>query len=426
MSELHTGNATAGMLEEALDRIQEQHPMLASLRSKAAAAFRAQGLPSKKHEEYRYIPFDRFYNSADSTLNGADAPAWEMEGAKITFANGNVQSIHVPEGSVAEGTLIVSLRDAIESKNVQALSHLGTAANSEADPFIALNTALFQDGIFIYLPKGSVQSQAIHLILESTSDAAEWEQPRILVVAEAQAEARLVQWTCGSVQDRPKFMNVVAELFAAEAAQVDYLQIADAPQLAVVQHTEMQVHRKGNVRHLAFSLEGRLIRNTLQLILCDAHCEGHLYGFYHPRGAQLFDSHTLVDHRMPHCESNELYKGVIADKATAVFNGKVYVRPDAQKTNAYQSNKNILMSEEATVNTKPQLEIYADDVKCSHGSSTGVIDPEQLFYLRSRGIRTEKAQSLLLQAYAGEILDFVKDLPLREQLRERLLERFQS
>lgn len=129
---------------------------------------------------------------------------------------------------------------------------------------------------------------------------------------------------------------------------------------------------------------------------------------------------------MPHCESNELYKGVIADKATAVFNGKVYVRPDAQKTNAYQSNKNILMSEDATVNTKPQLEIYADDVKCSHGSSTGVIDPEQLFYLRSRGIRTEKAQSLLLQAYAGEILDFIKDFPLREQLRERLLERFQS
>lgn len=281
MSELHTGNATAGMLEEALDRIQEQHPMVASLRSKAAAAFRAQGLPSKKHEEYRYIPFDRFYNPADSTLNGADAPAWEMEGAQITFANGKVQSIQVPDGSVAEGTLILSLRDAIESKNVQALSHLGTAANSQADPFIALNTALFQDGIFIYLPKGSVQSQAIHLILESTSDNAEWEQPRILVVAEAQAEARLVQWTRGSVQDRPKFMNVVAELFAAEAAQVDYLQIADAPQLAVVQHTEMQVHRNGNLRHFAFSLEGRLVRNTLQLILCDSHCEGHLYGFYH-------------------------------------------------------------------------------------------------------------------------------------------------
>jgi Fe-S cluster assembly protein SufD len=148
--------------------------------------------------------------------------------------------------------------------------------------------------------------------------------------------------------------------------------------------------------------------------------EAHLFGYYHPTEGQVFDNHTLMDHRFPHCESNELYKGVISGNGKAVFNGKVHVHPNAQKTNAFQSNKNILLSDDATVNTKPQLEIYADDVKCSHGSSTGYLDPEQLFYLRSRGIAEEKARALLLHAYAGEILEHINIPVLKQTLSVQL------
>jgi Fe-S cluster assembly protein SufD len=166
-----------------------------------------------------------------------------------------------------------------------------------------------------------------------------------------------------------------------------------------------------------------LVRNNLNIVLDSPNCEAHLYGYYHPIQNQVFDNHTLVDHRFPRCESNELYKGVIDNKATAIFNGKVYVRKDAQKTNAYQSNKNILLCDEATINTKPQLEIYADDVKCSHGSSTGILDPEQVFYLRSRGISLDKARSLLLTAYASEIVEHIPHTSLRESVAQLISER---
>lgn len=411
------------------------NPMIASFRENAANAFRKQGFPSKKHEEYRYIAMDKFlrkdYNHpltapSPSIVQLPESILIDSEAHRLVMVNGFFAPAlsNVPEG--IQGFTAGSLADAIRNKNVTALTHIGTLSNPEADPFLALNSAMFADGIFIHLAKNVVIEKSIQIIQLTTSDEPIFVLPRVLVVAEDGAQLTLIGITPESPEKQDIFINTVTEVHCGKNANVHLVQVYDSKEISVIHHTEAHVHTHGNFSHYAIHLNGRLVRNNLNIVLADAHCEAHLYGYYHPTGEQIFDSHTLVDHRMPNCESNELYKGVIDDNGTAIFNGKVYVRQDAQKTNAYQSNKNILLNEDATVNTKPQLEIYADDVKCSHGSSTGVLDPEQMFYLRSRGISTPKARALLLNAYAGEILEKLPSEKLRNTLTELLQEKYSA
>ena len=411
------------------------NPMIASFRENAANAFRKQGFPSKKHEEYRYIAMDKFlrkdYNhplsaSSHSIEKLPESILIDSEAHRLVMVNGFFApnlSI-VPEG--IEGFTAGSLAEAIRKKNITALTHIGTLSNPDSDPFLALNSAMFADGIFIHLAKNVKVEKPIQIIQLTTSDEPIFILPRVLVVAEDGAQVTLVGLTPETAEKQDVFINTVTEVHCGKNAIVHLVQAYDHKDVSAVHHTEAHVHTHGNFSHYAIHLNGRLVRNNLNIVLADAHCEAHLFGYYHPTNDQIFDSHTLVDHRMPHCESNELYKGVVDGNGTAIFNGKVYVRQDAQKTNAYQSNKNILLSEDATVNTKPQLEIYADDVKCSHGSSTGVLDPEQMFYLRSRGITTPKARALLLNAYAGEILEKLPSEKLRNTLTELLLEKYSA
>ena len=189
-----------------------------------------------------------------------------------------------------------------------------------------------------------------------------------------------------------------------------------------VNTVQVNVNRYANYITNTFTFNGALVRNNLNVELASDLCESHLNGLFISSGTKLIDNHTLVDHQKPNCESNELYKGIAKDKSTGVFNGKIYVRKDAQKTNAYQSSKNILLSEDATINTKPQLEIYADDVKCSHGTSTGKVDEAALFYLKSRGIGDENARKLLLQAFAQEVIDKIEI----EELKEKVIKLFEK
>jgi Fe-S cluster assembly protein SufD len=182
---------------------------------------------------------------------------------------------------------------------------------------------------------------------------------------------------------------------------------------------------KSCIHAVTISLNGDIVRNNLNMVMETAHSEAHMYGLYFLNGATHVDNHTVVDNVQPHCQSNELYKGIIDDSATAVFNGKIYVQKDAQKTNAFQSNKNILLSEAATVNTKPQLEIFADDVKCSHGCTIGQLDEEALFYLQSRGISKKAAQSLLVQAFAIDILEHIKPIEIRAYVEQLISERLE-
>lgn len=411
------------------------NPMIAGFRENAANALRKQGFPSKKHEEYRYISMDKFLRkdfnhplspSAHSINQLPASNLIDQEAYSLVLVNGYFDNklSNLPRN--IQGFTACSLAEAIREKNVMALTHIGTLSNPENDPFLALNSAMFADGIFIHLAKNVQLEKPVQIIQLTTADEPIFVLPRVLVVAEDGSNVTLIGITPESPDKLDVFINTVTEVHCGKNAFVHLTQIYDNSQISTVHHTEAHVHTHGNFSHYAMHLNGKLIRNNLNIVLADSNCEAHLFGYYHPTGEQVFDSHTLVDHRMPHCESNELYKGVVDGNGTAIFNGKVYVRQDAQKTNAYQSNKNILLSEDATVNTKPQLEIYADDVKCSHGSSTGVLDPEQMFYLRSRGISTPKARALLLNAYAGEILEKLPSEKLRNTLAELLQERYSA
>lgn len=411
-----------------------ENQVLRGFREKSAEAFAKLGFPGKKHEEYRYINFTSIlspeysYSFSPST---SEIPSNVLENSlvlndafRVVLVNGHFSENASQLTGLTNGVVVESLASAIRRNDVHALSHLGTLANNEADAFIALNSALFVDGLFVYLPKGVQLEKPLQIIQVSTGDAQQITMPRILLVAESDTNAQIVHTQLSLASTSASFSNTVAEVLVEQNAFVQWTTLqAEENSASHVNTLEAHVKKGGNFSTVTISLGGQTLRNNLQIALDEAACEAHLYGYYHPTAGQTFDQHTLVDHRFPKCESNELYKGVIDADGTAVFNGKVYVRKDAQKTNAYQSNKNILLSEQATVNTKPQLEIYADDVKCSHGSSTGVLDPEQLFYLRSRGISVEKARALLLSAYAGEVLEKIPHEALREALADALAER---
>jgi Fe-S cluster assembly protein SufD len=239
---------------------------------------------------------------------------------------------------------------------------------------------------------------------------------RSFINIQANAEVTLIEsfYNIGSAK---VFSNFVSEKFVGENAKLTCHTFQNEGALSYSVNTnQVKINKYSNYSNTTMTLSGELVRNNHNVVLADSNCEAHLNGLFISNGTQQIDNHTLIDHQMPHCESNELYKGIAKDKSVGTFNGKIFVRKDAQKTNAYQSSKNILMSDDATINTKPQLEIYADDVKCSHGTSTGKIDTEALFYLKARGIGEESARKLLLQAFAQELINKIEIPSLQERV----------
>jgi Fe-S cluster assembly protein SufD len=250
-------------------------------------------------------------------------------------------------------------------------------------------------------------------------------QPRSLVHISENAQMQLVEThtTLGSGQS---FTNGVVEIVVEKDAVLEYYKIQnDAAHTNQVSTTHIRQVGKSYTHTVTISLNGNIVRNNLNVVLEADHCESHLYGLYFLKGNTHVDNHTTVDNVKPNCFSNELYKGIINDSATGVFNGKIFVQPQAQKTNAYQSNKNILLSDTASVNTKPQLEIFADDVKCSHGCTIGRLDEEGLFYLQSRGIREDVARSLLVHAFAVDVLEHIKPAAIRKYVDQLISKRLE-
>jgi len=413
------------------DTRAESNPLLVELRNKALESFRKQGIPTKKTEEYRYIDFASFLH--DDMRVEVSKPELYPSVEAHSFIDAAAPTLFLINGYFepslsrnCDGITALSLADAINQRNADVLSHLGLAAEVGQDPLADINTACFCDGLFLKIAKRSQFNQIIQIVQLSSAMSPVLINPRILILAEQGCEAEVVHLSTAGLNSELTFSNTVIEVHLEAEAQLRLSSIQHDAGLSSVCNTIAHVAKGANLQHVSISLEGKLIRNNLQAVLTESGSEANLHGYYHPTEKSLFDNHTLVDHRQPHCQSNELYKGVVDGKATAVFNGKIYVRKNAQKTNAFQSNKNILLSADATVNTKPQLEIYADDVKCSHGSSTGLLDPDQLFYLRARGISLPKAKALLLHAYAGEILSAVHSDFHREALRSYLEQRFEA
>ncbi|MCH8960119.1 MAG: Fe-S cluster assembly protein SufD [Bacteroidetes bacterium] len=289
---------------------------------------------------------------------------------------------------------------------------------------MAPRARLAKKPIILVWPLDASLKAAVMTRATLTPDEDAFVQPRRLVVVEENAQLKLIQRLAPRTETRT-FVNAVTEVFVGAHAHVDRYEIQDDPAHTSVVNNVRVYQQTGSVyRNSTFTFSGEIIRNNVTILPDAEHCETHLYGLFLSNGVMHVDNHTLVDHARPHCFSNELYKGILDDRSTGVFNGKVLVRRDAQQTNAYQSNKSILLTDTARMYSKPELEIYADDVKCSHGATTGQLDDDALFYLRSRGLTEKRARAILLTAFARDVLDNVVIEPLRAYLDTLVTARF--
>ena len=311
-----------------------------------------------------------------------------------------------------------------ERKIVWQLSYVGQFADVKADPFTAWNTAAWTHGVFIQVPDNTVVNKPVLIYnLHDARDGQVISAIRNLFIVGKNSEVTIVE-KFDSLGEHSHFSNSVTEAVVGPNAGLELYSVQNDSGNRYQQGlTHIHQSDSSRVNTFTFTLNGKLVRNNLQLSLDGEGIESHMFGLYLVTGDTLADNHTVVDHRKPNSFSNEIYKGIMDGNSKGVFNGKIYVRPQAQKTNAFQANRNILLSDKAGVNTKPQLEIWADDVKCSHGCTTGQLDEEAMFYLQARGINKETARAMMLYAFAVEILDNVKNTELKEYFDHLVSER---
>ena len=408
---------------------------LASLRDDAFSCFNRLGFPTTRLEEWRFTNVAPIAQTAfvappadagDLRTDLAALHLPQLGGSELVFVNGTF----APELSTTEGlpagvrtrSLAAALADDDDAGTVA--SHLGRLARVESQAFTALNTAFLRDGAVVDVASGVVVESPIHLLFVTRSGADPvLSQPRVLVLTGANSQVRVVESHAGD-GEMAYLSNTVTEISVADHAVVDhYIVVREAESAFHVGSLHATLGRASNFSSHTITLGGAIVRNEASVVLAGEGGECTLNGLYLASGRQLVDNQTTIDHAQPHCDSHELYKGILDGRSRAVFNGKIIVRLDAQKTDAKQSNKALLLSENAQITTKPQLEIFADDVKCTHGATVGQLDTDALFYLRSRGLSWEQARRLLTHAFAADLLGHVKVKAIRAQLDAQLLER---
>jgi len=402
------------------------------LRKRAFARFEELGFPTSRTEDYRFTNVSGIAKHAFQTVADGNAvlAADDLRQAEIAFDSG-IRKVFV-NGHFAErlsrneplprAVVCSNLADALQGDSAQA--HLAEHADFENQPFVALNTAYFQDGGFIVIPPGTALEKPIYLVFVTGRDARTIaSQPRNLIVVGKGSRLQLVEIYLG-LEDHRYFTNAVTEIVAGEGSVIDHYKLQRESLSAYhIAATRVSLERGSNFKTHYLSLGGGLVRNEVRIRFDAEGSEATVNGLYLAGGTQHIDNFTVIDHAQPRCASHELYKGILDGKAHGVFNGKIFVRQDAQKTDAKQTNKVLLLSEDATINTKPQLEIFADDVKCTHGATVGQLDAEALFYLRSRGIGLGEARGLLTFAFANDIISRIEIGPLRAQMEQYLMTR---
>jgi len=401
----------------------------------ALAEFDKLGFPTTRNEEWKYSNVKDLtsvlYNfNADSSITPADLEDLKIpsqEANILYFVNGHYKAELSVLVSSASQIIIDSLQEAYKKDPVLVNSYFNELMKDENDAFSALNTAFAHDGVFIHIPDNQTVEHPV--ILRFVSDARVQNvgsQPRNIIAVGRNAHVKVAE-AYRTLGNERSFTNTVTEIFVSEDAGVEYYKVQNESENAYhIGTTKVKMLDRSQFYSGTVTLNGRFTRNNLNIILDGERCEAHMYGLYFPDGIQHVDNHTVADHRKPNSESNELYKGILRDRSKGVFNGKIFVRPDAQKTNAFQSCKNIVLSTEATMNTKPQLEIFADDVKCSHGTTTGQIDEEALFYMRSRGISRSEAMALLMFAFCADVISQIRIDSIREYLEGVIAEKLTS
>jgi Fe-S cluster assembly protein SufD len=405
---------------------------LQDLRDRAAGRFVALGFPTIRDEEWRFtnvapIAATEFKPAGSDAALATEADLagylYSDAAVRLVIVNGHLASGLSRTAGLPPGVRVGSLGAALTDHPEVVQRYLGQLAEFGNRAFTALNTALATDGAYVYIPDGVVLERPIHLLFVTTASPTSgpvMSNARALIVAGERSQARIVETYVGP-RGASYFTNAVTEVVAGESSVVDHYKVQqesfDAFHVA-----SMHVHaaRNANFSSHSFSLGGRLVRNDVSALLDGEGAECTLNGLYVADGERLVDNHTAIDHAKAHCPSHEIYKGILGGRARSVFNGKIIVRQDAQKTDAKQTNRALLLSDEAMINTKPQLEIFADDVKCTHGAAIGQLDEDAIFYLRARGLTYFEARDMLIHAFAGDILDRVKIEPLRVALEAEL------
>jgi FeS assembly protein SufD len=431
--------STVDNIKEQLSRLQSEQrdSGLKNIRQNALNAFDKMGIPNTRHEEWKYTRISALFNQDYQIQNGQpvaisaqDIDAIRLPGHEnaheLVFVNG-VFSQPFSKIHPNQELVIIPLEEAANNEYASIVSeNLGHSSRYAKDGINALNTAWMYGGVFIDVKRAKIASHPIYIYHVTDSRTANiLAQPRSLVHLNEGSQVQVVE-TFATIGMQSSFTNQVIELVLEEDARLEYYKIQnDAVHASQVSTTHVRQRGKSFAHTVTISLNGNVVRNNLNIIMEAPYCESHLYGLYLQKGNSHIDNHTLVDNVKPNCYSNELYKGIMDENATGVFNGKIFVRQDAQKTNAYQSNKNILLSNNASVNTKPQLEIFADDVKCSHGCTIGSLDKEAMFYLRSRGVTEKSARSLLMHAFADDIMEHIKPEAIRQYVDKLISERLE-
>lgn len=407
---------------------------LVNLRGRAGESFEALDFPTTRVEAWKYtnvapILKTPFRQLLDLELGGLTAESIasftfaESRQSQLVFVNGLFARELSNLSALPAGVTVSNLAEVPAELGKTVSNHLGVYADYRDQVFTALNTANISDGAFVHIPKGKAIEAPIHLLFVSTSAEATISHPRILIVAEEGSIATVIE-SYVSPNEGVYFTNAVTEVFAAEDAVLDHYRLQTESERAFhIGTTEVHQQRKSNYTSYAISLGSDLARHNLNVAVSDEHIETTIDGLYIVTGNQHTDSHTVIDHQKPHSNSHQLYKGILDGRGRAVFNGKVFVREGALLTDARQLNKNLLLSPEAHVDTKPELEIFADDVKCSHGATVGQLEGDELFYLASRGISQERAQALLTFGFAEDVIRKIKLKSVREQLDRMVLDK---
>jgi Fe-S cluster assembly protein SufD len=439
MTQNNSGNAVEPIMKH-FERLAsaKQLKWLLPLRKAGMASFTELGFPKLSDEDWRFtnvapiaqLPFSP---AREAVVNGAETKAIKesafakFSGHRLVFVNGFFSAELSSIKPVSGGVRIENLSAALAKDSGFIKKHIGKYAHTANNAFAALNQAFFTDGAFIHVPAGVEVVEPIQLIrISSTKNSGETILPRDLIVTEANSKLTVMESYISTV-NAAYFTNAVTEIVVGENAFVEHVKLqdeaADAFHIATIAG---EFGRTSNVNVHSFALGAKLSRNNIRAKLAGEGLECILNGLYLTRDEQLADHHMIVEHAQPHCASHEYFNGILDDKSKGVFHGRIYVHPIAQKTDAKQTNKNLLLSDDATADTKPQLEIYADDVKCTHGATIGQLNDESIFYLRSRGIDTPTARRMLIHAFAGEIIERVKHDFVRDELDKIVWDRLEA
>ena len=408
---------------------------LEPVRRAARDRFAATGFPTARHEEWRFTPIAPITQGTWQQAGGSSQsisrqqldpfifghPEWTT----LVFVDGAYSERLSSVGALAPGVRVGSLAESLGADGTLLEKHLARHAPIESSPFTALSTAFMRDGGLVYVPANTDLARPVHLVFVTTDEATGTvSHPRNLIIVERGARASVIESYVTLAPGSTYWTNAVTEVVAGANSWLEHTRIQRESERAYhVGLTHVEQQRDSHYRSFAMAMGGALARHNLNTRLSGENVETLLYGLYLTRGEQLTDTHTAIYHDQPNCRSWEVYKGILDDRSRAVFNGKVFVQPEAQKTDAKQTNRNLLLSDAAKVNTKPQLEIFADDVKCTHGATVGRLDDLALFYARSRGIPADEAQRLLTYAFAAEVIEEVALEPVRDELERLVRER---